>query len=77
MKPASNGLCTKPPQSLLEGTYDEASSAKSFQEALAEWRSGGSVAASNIYSKKSIIVGNRKRRGLLTIVYLKSIKYWY
>ena len=31
------------PSSLLEGTYDEESSAKSFQEALEEWRSGKSV----------------------------------
>ena len=27
--------------SLLQGTYDEASSAAAFQEALAEWRAGG------------------------------------
>lgn len=31
---------TSESQSLLDGTYDEASSAKSFQEALAEWRNG-------------------------------------
>lgn len=29
--------------SLLDGTYDEAASAALFQQALAEWRNGGSV----------------------------------
>ena len=30
-----------PTGSLLEGTYDEAASAASFQQALAQWRGGG------------------------------------
>lgn len=34
------------PSSLCEGMYDEASSAKSFQEALAEWRNGKNAPAS-------------------------------
>lgn len=32
-----------PTGSLLEGTYDEAASAASFQQALAQWRGGGGV----------------------------------
>lgn len=39
-KPAVTSSEEPQPSSLLEGTYDEASSAKSFQEALAEWRNG-------------------------------------
>ena len=34
-------------RSLLDGTYDEAFSAESFQEALTEWRSGNKVKQCN------------------------------
>ena len=44
-KEASNSQ--QAPASLLEGTYNEAESTKSFQEALAEWRGESSAKGSN------------------------------
>lgn len=59
--------------SLLEGTYDEASSAKSFQEALAEWRGGRggtSVKESNTHTVKGS--NNYSKRILYDLVTAKK-----
>ena len=51
----SKGEQKAQPSSLLEGTYDEASSAKSFQEALAEWRNGKNAeSAANTFAARGI-----------------------
>lgn len=44
--------------SLLEGIYDEAGSAKSFQEALAEWR-GDKESGSNKHATKGNSIHNQ------------------
>ena len=48
---------------LLQGEYDERQAALEFQQAIAEWRSGGKKTGDNVTEKKVVIVSPERTPG--------------